>query len=96
MNSDGESTNSEYIEGENNTISGEELLLKKYALLGPEAVREELLTRSILDDTSRKSHNMTTSINYSKRVDKVFQKNERPETPSLLPGNLDLSITPTR
>lgn len=68
--------------------------MKKYALLGPEAVREEFLTRSILDDTSRKSHNMTTSINHSKRIDKVFHKNEACQ--SVLGGKLDLSITPTR
>lgn len=86
-----ESNTSEYIEGEETNIKGEELLMKKYALLGPEAVREEFLTRSILDDTSRKSHNMTTSINHSKRIDKVFHKNE-----SVLGGKLDLSITPTR
>jgi len=48
--------------------------MKKYVLLGPEAVREEIINRSILAETSRKSHNMATSINYSKRVDKVFDK----------------------
>lgn len=35
-----ESNSSEYIEGEENSIKGEQLLMKKYALLGPEAVRE--------------------------------------------------------
>ena len=52
--------------------------MKKYALLGPEAVREEIINRSILDETGRKSNNMTTSINHSKRIDKVFHKTERP------------------
>lgn len=65
---------SEKIEGEDSTLNREDLLMKKYALLGPEAVREEIINRSILAETSRKSHNMTTSINYSKRVDKVFDK----------------------
>lgn len=37
---------------------------------------------------------MTTSINHSKRIDKVFNKNEKVDTPSLLPNNLDLSINP--
>lgn len=87
--SDDESNTSEYIEGEENTLSGEDLLMKRYALLGPEAVREEIINKSILDETSRKSNNMTTSISHSKRIDKVFYKVERPETPSLLPGNLD-------
>ena len=35
-----ESNSSEYIEGEENSIKGEQLLMKKNALLGPEAVRE--------------------------------------------------------
>lgn len=33
--SDNESNSSEYIEGEDNTINGEDLLMNKYALLGP-------------------------------------------------------------
>jgi hypothetical protein len=49
--------------------------MRKFALLGPEAVREEIINRSIFDETSRRSHNMTASINHSKRVDKVFHKN---------------------
>lgn len=40
MFSDNESNSSEYIEGEDSMLNGEELLMKKYALLGPEAVRE--------------------------------------------------------
>jgi hypothetical protein len=73
--SDNESNSSEYIQGEENTLNGEELLMRKFALLGPEAVREEIINRSFLDETSRRSHNMTSSINHSKRVDKVFHKN---------------------
>ena len=94
MSENDESNSSEYIEGEEAATCGEELLMKKYALLGPEAVREEILTRSILDETSRKSHNMTTSNNHSKRIDKVFQKNEGQM--SVLGGKLDLSLTPAR
>lgn len=39
----------ECIEGEIQIANGEEILLKNYALLGPEAVREHILTRSVLD-----------------------------------------------
>jgi hypothetical protein len=40
---------------------------------------------------------MTTSINHSKRIDKVFHKSDKSEAPSpLLPNNLDLSINPTK
>lgn len=63
--------------------------MKKYVLLGPEAVREEIINRSILAETSRKSHNMATSINYSKRVDKVFDKKQRGEGHFVVAGNFD-------
>lgn len=49
MFSDNQSNSSQFIEGEDSVINGEELLMKKYALLGPEAVREEIINRSILD-----------------------------------------------
>jgi hypothetical protein len=60
------------IEGEIEIANGEELLLKNYVLLGPEAVREQILTRSVLDETSRRLNNMTTSINRSRRMDNIF------------------------
>ncbi len=40
---------SEFIQGEDQCFTGEELLLKEYTLLGPEALKEQLLTRSVLD-----------------------------------------------
>jgi hypothetical protein len=46
--------------------------MKNYALLGPEAVREQILTRSVLDETSKRINNMTTSINRSRRLDNIF------------------------
>ena len=52
--------------------NGEEFLLKNYALLGPDAVREQILTRSVLDETSKRLNNMTTSINRSRRIDNIF------------------------
>lgn len=48
--------------------------MKEYALVGPEAVREQMLTRSVLDETSKRINNMTTSINHSRRIDNIFQK----------------------
>lgn len=39
----------DYIDGELEIANGEEILLKNYALLGPEAMREQVLTRSVLD-----------------------------------------------
>lgn len=51
-------------------------MFKNYALLGPEAIRENLLTRSVLDETSKRLNNMTVSINRSRRMDNIFmQKN---------------------
>ena len=48
------------------------MLLKNYALVGPEAIREHILTRSVLDETSKRLNNMTTSINRSRRLDNIF------------------------
>ena len=48
------------------------MLFKNYALLGPEAVREHMLTRSVWDETSKRLNNMTTSINRSRRMDNIF------------------------
>ena len=62
----------ECIEGEIEIANGEEILMKNYALLGPEAVREHILTRSVLDETSKRLNNMTTSINRSRRLDNIF------------------------
>ena len=45
--------------------------MKNYALVGPEAIREQILTRSVLDETSKRV-NMTASINRSRRVDNIF------------------------
>ena len=53
---------------------GEELLIRNFALVGPEAIREQLLTRSVLDETSKRMNNMTTSINKSRRVDNIFNQ----------------------
>jgi hypothetical protein len=47
-------------------------LIKNYALLGPEAMREHLLTKSVLDETSKRLNNMTASINRSRRLDNIF------------------------
>jgi hypothetical protein len=52
--------------------NGEEYLIKNYALLGPDAIREQLLTKSVLDETSKRLNNMTTSINRSRRLDNIF------------------------
>ena len=38
------------IQGAERMDKGEELLLKKYSCVGPEAIRQQYLTRSILDD----------------------------------------------
>jgi hypothetical protein len=46
--------------------------MKNYALLGPEAMREQILTRSVLDESSKRLNNMTTSINRSRRLDNIF------------------------
>jgi hypothetical protein len=54
--------------------------MKQYALLGPDGMRQQFLTRSILDETSIRKQNLTTSINKSRRVE-VF--GGRPVTPSL-------------
>ena len=63
-------------EGQMDIAKGEQLLFKNYALLGPDAVRETFLTRSVLDQTSKRLNNMTTSINRSRRLDNIFvQKN---------------------
>lgn len=62
----------DYIDGELEIANGEEILLKNYALLGPEAMREQVLTRSVLDETSKRLNNMTTSINRSRRMDNIF------------------------
>jgi hypothetical protein len=35
-------------------------------------MREQILTRSVLDETSKRLNNMTTSINRSRRVDNIF------------------------
>jgi hypothetical protein len=35
-------------------------------------VREQILTRSVLDETSKRLNNMTTSINRSRRLDNIF------------------------
>jgi hypothetical protein len=51
---------------------GEEFLVKNYALLGPDAIREQILTKSVLDETSKRLNNMTTSINRSRRLDNIF------------------------
>lgn len=53
---------------------GDDLLVKNYALVGPEAVKEHILTRSVLDETSKRLNNMTTSINRSRRLDNIFQQ----------------------
>ncbi len=60
------------MEGDIEIANGEEFLMKNYALLGPEAIREQILTRSVLDETSKRLNNMTTSINRSRRVDNIF------------------------
>jgi hypothetical protein len=54
--------------------------MKQFALLGPDGIRQQFLTRTILDETSIRRQNLTTSINKSTRVD-VF--GGRPVTPSL-------------
>jgi hypothetical protein len=67
-----ESSEEDLVEGDIEIANGEEFLLKNYALLGPEAMREQILTRSVLDETSKRLNNMTTSINRSRRVDNIF------------------------
>jgi hypothetical protein len=57
--------------------------MKEFMLLGPEAVKEQILNRSVLDETSKKVNNMTMSINHSRRMDNIF--NQRPGTPTLQP-----------
>ncbi len=46
-------------------------------LIGPDALKEQLLTRSVLDQTAKKIHNMTLSINHSKRMDNIFSQKDR-------------------
>lgn len=86
------SASSEYIDGEFDYLNGEEFLMKEYALLGPEAVREQMLTRSVLDQTSKRLNNMTTSINHSRRMDNIFVHKQNntvlgPELDTLLNRN---------
>lgn len=54
--------------------------MKEFALVGPEAVTQHLITRSLLDETSqpRRTEN-NISINKSRRGGDVFN---RPVTPS--------------
>lgn len=66
------SSDDDYLEGQIEIANGEEMLFKNYALLGPQAVREHILTRSVLDETSKRLNNMTTSINRSRRMDNIF------------------------
>lgn len=58
-------------DGDIEIVNGDEFLMKNYALVGPEAIREQILTRSVLDETSKRV-NMTASINRSRRVDNIF------------------------
>ncbi len=80
---------SEYIEGEDEYTAGEELLLKEYTLLGPEALKEQLLTRSVLDDTARKINNTTLSMNRSKRLDNIFVQKEKGSQQLILQPEFD-------
>lgn len=87
-----DSSSDDYVSGEEDLMSGDELLMKEYALLGPEAVKEQRMTRSILDETSKRLVNMTTSINRSRRLDNVFAQKQaatalEPELDSLLHRN---------
>lgn len=43
------------MEGVEGMDCGEELLLKKFSCVGPEAVRQQLLTRSILEEAVKKN-----------------------------------------
>ena len=61
-------------------MSGEELLMKEFALVGPDAVKQHLLNRSILDENSqRKQNNTMISMGQSRRGEEVFVV--RPVTP---------------
>jgi hypothetical protein len=67
-----ESSEEDLADGDIEIANGDEFLVKNYALVGPEAMREQILTRSVLDETSKRLNNMTTSINRSRRVDNIF------------------------
>ena len=49
---------------------GEDLLLRKYSSVGPEAVRQEYLTRSILDEAMAKNSLEASIINRASKPDK--------------------------
>lgn len=63
---------------------GEELLLKKFSCVGPEAVRQQLLTRSILEEAVKK--NLEISIIKEKKTNRSFTTSHggifKPQTPA--------------
>ncbi len=64
-------------------------MLKEYTLLGPEALKEQLLTRSVLDETARKINNTTLSMNRSKRLDNIFVQKEKGSQQMILQPEFD-------
>jgi hypothetical protein len=72
-------------------------------LLGPEALKEQMLTKSVLDETSRKLDNLTLSINHSKRMDNIFNNSHKdkgsqqlqPELDRLLRQDQEIAVSPT-
>lgn len=70
---------SEDIDNEEDYLSGEELLMKEFALVGPDAVKQHVLTKSYLDENQQKKGTNTMMMSKSKSGRDVFTG--RPATP---------------
>lgn len=78
---------SECYEWEEEYLNGEELLIKEFPLLGPEGMRDQILTKSMIEDNLKK--NNVSSISKARRGNEVFGGG-RPVTPSLTGVDNDL------
>ena len=78
---------SECYEWEEEYLNGEELLIKEFPLLGPEGMKDQMLTKSMMDENMKK--NNVSSISRGKRGNEAFGGG-RPVTPSLNGGDNEL------